>query len=218
MGVVRDAFYEGSLAAPVARSMSDLWRSLRESGVLTIEIRLDGLEDAASDFFKLLCIEALATHGRLLAQSPELFGDNPRRRLESARSTSETERAELYSRAASWREVVMRDAFQACDILLTPMMVDEPPRFADPELVPQMGRNGRFTFPWSLARLPALSLSCGAFPSGLPIGCQLVGPPGNDFDLLELGIRFQRITDWHRRRPPIRLDISGGPRQASATR
>ncbi|MCS7316574.1 MAG: amidase [Bryobacterales bacterium] len=53
----------------------------------------------------------------------------------------------------------------------------------------------------NLAGLPALVLPCG-FAGGLPVAIQLVGRPFSENTLLAVGREFQRVTDWHRRRPP----------------
>ncbi len=53
----------------------------------------------------------------------------------------------------------------------------------------------------NLAGLPALVLPCG-FAQGLPIAIQLVGRPFSENTLLAVGREFQRVTAWHRRRPP----------------
>jgi aspartyl-tRNA(Asn)/glutamyl-tRNA(Gln) amidotransferase subunit A len=53
----------------------------------------------------------------------------------------------------------------------------------------------------NLAGLPALVLPCG-FADSLPIAIQLVGRPFSENTLLAVGREFQRVTDWHRRRPP----------------
>jgi Asp-tRNA(Asn)/Glu-tRNA(Gln) amidotransferase A subunit family amidase len=51
---------------------------------------------------------------------------------------------------------------------------------------------------WALAGLPALTLPC--FGGGaLPAGVQLVGAPGADERLLDLGAAIQAGTDWHLR-------------------
>ncbi|MGC8793719.1 MAG: amidase [Bryobacteraceae bacterium] len=53
----------------------------------------------------------------------------------------------------------------------------------------------------NLAGLPALVLPCG-FAESLPVALQLVGRPFSENMLLAVGREFQRVTDWHRRRPP----------------
>ena len=59
-----------------------------------------------------------------------------------------------------------------------------------------------FTVPINLAGVPALSLPCG-FHQGLPIGLQIIGPPWEDKALLELGKKYQEITDYHQQFPSI---------------
>jgi Asp-tRNA(Asn)/Glu-tRNA(Gln) amidotransferase A subunit family amidase len=58
----------------------------------------------------------------------------------------------------------------------------------------------------NLAGLPALALPCGFSTTGLPVGVQLVGRPFEEATLIDLGRAYQRVTDWHRRRPPIPRD------------
>src|SRR5205814_2323934 len=48
----------------------------------------------------------------------------------------------------------------------------------------------------------ALAPLCGFTGDGRPIGLQLVGRPFAEADVLAAGHAYQRVTDWHRRRPP----------------
>ena len=61
----------------------------------------------------------------------------------------------------------------------------------------------RLTRPFSYLGLPVLALPCGFAVSGVPIGCQLVGPPSGEGRLLALAHRFQLATEWHRRAPAL---------------
>jgi Asp-tRNA(Asn)/Glu-tRNA(Gln) amidotransferase A subunit family amidase len=45
----------------------------------------------------------------------------------------------------------------------------------------------RNTRPFSVLGLPALSIPCGATRAGLPVGLQIVGPPGADAQVLRFG-------------------------------
>jgi len=49
----------------------------------------------------------------------------------------------------------------------------------------------------------ALSVPAGFSSRGLPIGLQLYGAPFAEATLIRIGRAFQRITEWHRRRPPL---------------
>jgi aspartyl-tRNA(Asn)/glutamyl-tRNA(Gln) amidotransferase subunit A len=61
----------------------------------------------------------------------------------------------------------------------------------------------RNTRPLNASGLPALSVPCGFSAAGLPIGMQIVGPPGGEPAVLAVAHAYQERTDWHRRRPPI---------------
>jgi aspartyl-tRNA(Asn)/glutamyl-tRNA(Gln) amidotransferase subunit A len=59
-----------------------------------------------------------------------------------------------------------------------------------------------YTVGTNLAGVGGISFPCGFTTSGLPIGFQLQGPALAEPLLLNAADRFQRLTDWHLRRPP----------------
>jgi len=70
------------------------------------------------------------------------------------------------------------------------------------DAVEQAGRLTRFTSPFNLTGLPALSLPCGMTKERLPIGLQIVSRAWADAKVLNLGHLFEQSTDWHQRFPP----------------
>lgn len=51
--------------------------------------------------------------------------------------------------------------------------------------------------------LPAVALPCGFDRAGLPISLQVLGLPWRDALVLGIAAAYQRVTDWHDRRPDI---------------
>jgi aspartyl-tRNA(Asn)/glutamyl-tRNA(Gln) amidotransferase subunit A len=109
-----------------------------------------------------------------------------------------------YLKAQKVRTLIRRDfeeAFQKCDVIVAPTAPTT--AFALGEKVDdplKMYLNDVFTIPVNLAGLPAMSIPCG-FAGGLPVGLQLIGPPLGEERLFAVAGAFQRLTDWHTKRP-----------------
>jgi Asp-tRNA(Asn)/Glu-tRNA(Gln) amidotransferase A subunit family amidase len=82
--------------------------------------------------------------------------------------------------------VQVRALFEQFDVLLLPTVPMTPPRLADDE----PGNLADFTALASLAGCPALSL-----PLSDGVGLQLVGAPGSDLRLIELGEILAAVLD-----------------------
>jgi aspartyl-tRNA(Asn)/glutamyl-tRNA(Gln) amidotransferase subunit A len=54
-----------------------------------------------------------------------------------------------------------------------------------------------------LAGIGGISIPCGFSSQGLPIGLQLQAPPFEEERLLRGAAMYQRVTDWHSRKPPL---------------
>ncbi len=65
------------------------------------------------------------------------------------------------------------------------------PDYPDP-----MGACGNF------AGLPAIGVPCGLV-GGLPIGLQFLAAPLEEAKIISIAGHFEKITDWHTRRPPL---------------
>jgi aspartyl-tRNA(Asn)/glutamyl-tRNA(Gln) amidotransferase subunit A len=63
----------------------------------------------------------------------------------------------------------------------------------------------RFTAPFNLTGLPALSLPCGFTREGLPIGLQIVARPWAEAALLRAGQAYEEATEWHLTLPRLNI-------------
>jgi aspartyl-tRNA(Asn)/glutamyl-tRNA(Gln) amidotransferase subunit A len=112
--------------------------------------------------------------------------------------------------AADFIEQVLRGAQAAA---LPVMAIRTPPadecdpgseRFS-PKTLYALSRLSRFV---NMLGFPALALPVGFDDRGMPVALQVVGPPGSDLALLDLGRRLQTATDWHGRIPTAIADLA----------
>ncbi|MBF6591125.1 MAG: amidase [Ktedonobacterales bacterium] len=119
-------------------------------------------------------------------------------------------RASDYIRAQRRRRTLtegMRATLRAVDALITPTLAIPAPlveHYDDAFTVDGraiVGGSLRLTMPFDLTGQPALTLPCGFTADGLPIALQLAAGHFGEATLLRLGHAYQRVTDWHTRRP-----------------
>jgi aspartyl-tRNA(Asn)/glutamyl-tRNA(Gln) amidotransferase subunit A len=60
-----------------------------------------------------------------------------------------------------------------------------------------------YTITANLAGIPGISIPCGLTKDHLPIGLQLLAPPFAEEKLLRTARVFERVTDWHTKRPGL---------------
>ena len=181
---------------------------LGAAGALVQDVAVPALEHSGPALGAVIISEAGAALRPLLGERIEQVSIEVRVYLELAKMVS----AETYLAAQRYRTRLyeeMRTTLASVDVLALPTTVLPPPR--DGELEVRIGASdvgaieaiARLTGPFNLTGLPALSVPCGFTTDGLPVGLQLVGRPFAEADVLAAGHGYQRVTDWHPRRPPL---------------
>ncbi len=64
-----------------------------------------------------------------------------------------------------------------------------------------MAPTSRYTAPWNLVGLPAISVPSGFSQDGLPVSIQIVGRAFDEVTVLRIARAYERATPWHTRRP-----------------
>ena len=77
------------------------------------------------------------------------------------------------------------------------------PLIEGPDAIEQARLLTRYTAPFNLTGLPALSLPCGFTSAGLPIGLQIIAPSWGEATLLRAAYAYEKATPWHERRPVL---------------
>ena len=204
VGVV-DALFEGAIEPGVAAAARHAVDALRAAGVRTTSVELPHLERAPVVQQALQFPEATSIHLDWLRTRLADYGADVRGRLLAGLFVPAT----AYVTALRARGVIaagFHDATAPFDCLVAPTLPCVAPVFgrSDP-LAENLFRQGllRCTAPWSLVGWPVVSAPCG-FADGLPVGLSFIARRFRDGDALRIAAFFQRVTDWHERRPPPR--------------
>jgi aspartyl-tRNA(Asn)/glutamyl-tRNA(Gln) amidotransferase subunit A len=172
-----------------------------DAGAEVEEIDLPGADGAVDSATTIIRAEAFAIHRQRLAEQPETFGEDVRKRLRLGEEITAADYGEQRQFGRNWRRTVDR-AFQQVDLILTPSTGTVAPT-ADSEMIETTQRLVRLTYAWSLAGLPALSVPCGFSATGMPVGLQLAAARFREPTLCRAGAAYQRATDWHLRQPAL---------------
>ena len=97
--------------------------------------------------------------------------------------------------------------FDRVDALVSPTAVNVAPAL-DTNLQTMVRKRGNYSMLGALCGVPAVSLPMGFGRQGLPLGLCLTGNLWSENTILQIGMIYQRETDWHRRIPVLK-DIQG---------
>ncbi|MBK7452641.1 MAG: Asp-tRNA(Asn)/Glu-tRNA(Gln) amidotransferase subunit GatA [Anaerolineales bacterium] len=179
-------------------------RILKEQGATIIEVNTDFLKDAALANGIMTQADGAAFHRERMKEHPDWFGADVRLRLETGAAFTSSE----YSLARRTQAEVMRQCellFEEYDLLLLPTTPIPAPVLEGENAIERARQLTRFTAPFNLTGLPAISVPCGLTKVGLPIGLQIVSRAWNEAGVLRAGYAFQEATQWHEMKPKIAL-------------
>jgi aspartyl-tRNA(Asn)/glutamyl-tRNA(Gln) amidotransferase subunit A len=172
---------------------------LRKEGATITDVDAPSL-DLAMPAWAPIMSEAYEYHAETLRATPEKFGEGLRTRVYfTALFTAQDVQRAQRLRARLGREV---DALLSeVDALIFPGQAMPAVRFEDFPTTGFAPASIRYTAPWNLLGLPAVVVPSGFTRDGLPVSIQIVGRRFDDATVLRIARAYERVTDWHRRRP-----------------
>jgi aspartyl-tRNA(Asn)/glutamyl-tRNA(Gln) amidotransferase subunit A len=174
---------------------------LAGAGATVIRLELPCLREAAAANGQITQADGAAVHQQRLAEKPGWFGDDVRRRLESGRDLPSADYI-LARHVQVLTRHRLSKVFEEYQVLLLPTTPVTAPLLNGNDAVAQARRLTRFTAPFNLCGLPAVSIPCGFDKDGLPIGLQIVAGPWQESTLLRAATAYEAATSWGNRRPP----------------
>ena len=227
VGVPKEYFVEG-MEAGVEAAVRGALDVLRDNGAELVEVSLPHTKYALPAYYIIAPAEASANLARYdgvrygVKQPGDSYWDELERTRGSGFGAEVRRRIMLgtyalsagyydayYRRAQQVRTLIRRDfqqAFAQVDILAAPTAPTVAFKIGAKTDDPlAMYLEDVCTLPVNLAGMPGLVVPCG-FSENLPVGLQLIGRPFDESTLLRAGDAYQRVTDWHTRRPALTPD------------
>ncbi len=203
VGFVRH-FHEKDIAAhpEVTAALNAAAKVFKREGADVRDIKLPSLHELGGVQRIFMLAESWAVHAQWLRERPGEYAGLSRRKLMGGAFLSAGDYVHAQQRRLCLTDAV-NDAFRDVDILLCANSLDPACRIDD-EAEVQRTYPRQARAPFNLTGHPALAMMCGLSKGGLPIAVQIVGRMHDEVTVLRAAAAYERATDWHTMRPPIK--------------
>jgi aspartyl-tRNA(Asn)/glutamyl-tRNA(Gln) amidotransferase subunit A len=211
---IPSGYFNEDLDPGVAAALAASLDVFRSAGAILVPVKIPESVALSSSLHPLVMkAEGAANHRPWKQMRADEYSEEVGKRLEAGYFILATD----YINALQYRAFALQDVldnvFSQVDVLHTPVLPIPTPTLEETaysngpaylKMVVSLTRNTR---PINFLGLPALSVTCGYTPDGMPTSYQLVGRPFSEQLLFQLGHRYQEETRWHLDRPK---DIHAG--------
>jgi len=196
-----DDFFDCT-ADEVAQSVQLAGQIFEDLGAHVESVPFPGARQAARANGLITVCDAAAVHKDRLDQNPGGFGADVLKRLRLGLETNTLEYIQARKNQVELRRQFER-FFESYDLLLTPTTPVPAPPIEGPDAVEQAHLLTRYTAPFNLTGLPAVSIPCGFSTKRLPIGLQIVGKHWAESQVLRAAFAFEQARDLHKEMPSL---------------
>ena len=192
VGVLRRQVDDPAVEPGVRACVDDALERLAGAGFALLDVDVPELDLADDALGTIVVTEAFDVHRDLLEREGEGYGPGTRFVIEAGRDVE----PEQYERALADRSRIadgFARVFEQVDVLVGPTVAYPAPHEDPPVGTPEGDVEARFTGPYNLAGIPAVSVPCGLAEGRLPAGLQLAAAVGEDALLLSVASAFERL-------------------------
>lgn len=175
----------------------------KNMGAQVEKVDLSWIADLATSNSRITQADAAAYHHQRLIEHPDWFGADVLQRLQAGAALSSGEYA-LARRMQAESRRSFEMFFGKYDLLILPTTPTPAPPIEGTVAIEAARQLTRFTAPFNLTGLPALTVPCG-FSDGLPFGLQMVSQPWSEARLLQAGSAFEKADPWHENQFRLRV-------------
>ncbi len=167
---------------------------LRDLGAVVEEASVPNGLLAAQINGLMVISDAAAIYERQLSEQSHLFGEDVLQRLRNGAAVTVGQYIQA-RRTQTILQKEFRSFFKRYDLLLTPTTPIAAPPIEGRDSIEAARILTRFTAPFNLTGLPALSLPCDFNTEGLPIGLQMVADQWQEEILLRAAYAYEQATN-----------------------
>ena len=193
IGALRRQLDDPDLTPGVRDRTHEAIAALADAGFEIVDVDVPELELVDDALGAIALREAWDVHRERFEREADGYGPGTRALLEHGAQVSDDDyRAALADKeriAAAFARV-----FADVPVLAGPTVAYEAPPEDPPFGTPEGDVEGRFTGPYNIVGVPAISLPCGLAAGSLPAGLQLAAAAGNDAVLLSVAEAFEGIA------------------------
>ncbi|MGQ0549017.1 MAG: amidase [Armatimonadota bacterium] len=190
-----------SHAPELERAFKAAVRILRSAGMRVTRAELPA-HPYAKTARRLLNGEMAAAHAEFIRSKKlgKLVDAGQKRGLRASMKLTASDHIRAEQRRLEMKRDVL-GVFEKFDALVSPSLMTEAVTL-ETNLKTLRRRRGNYGVLGALCGVPALSVPMGFGRHGLPLGLAITGNLLSEATLLQIGMIFQRETDWHQRHPP----------------
>lgn len=205
---VPEGYFDEDLDPDVALLIEESLDVFKSRGARIIKVKMPDVVNKVAEIHPLVMkAEGSANHGAWKRAHAEDYSEEVSKRLEAGFFIPASD----YINALQYRGAALQEfsdtVFSKIDVLHTPVLPMPTPSLeataysdgpAYLKMVVALTRNTKVV---NYFGLPALSITCGFTPDGMPTSFQLIGRPFSEDLLLRLGHQYQHETHWHEQMP-----------------
>jgi aspartyl-tRNA(Asn)/glutamyl-tRNA(Gln) amidotransferase subunit A len=210
VGVPVKGYFVDDLDADVGRAFEASVAALKGAGAEIVPVETPHM-DAVSTYGAIISrVEAATIHAEWMRKRPRDFGPALAARLYPGYGIPAVYYVEALSRRGPILKAFARTVFGAADVFVAPALRIRTPTLAETDIdagvpgsIEAFNSISANTRAINYLGLPSVCVPCGFDDKGLPVGLMIQGRPFAEARILKVADAYQRVTDWHARKPPV---------------
>ena len=209
IGVPTNYFFDG-VDDEVQAAFEAAMAVMKDLGAQIVPVELP-LMAAISTYGSVVSrCESVTIHGEWLRTRPQDYSVHVGSRNYPGAAIPASYYLEALNRRGPILKAFAGEVFGKVDVFAAPTIRSKVPTLdatrmetGQPENIDAFGAVSLNTRPANYLGLPSISAPCGFDRDGLPVGMLIHGRPLGEARILRVADAYQRVTDWHTRRPRL---------------